>query len=109
MIMENINKDADNCLSSCLRQWKRDNTLVLYYNSNHVIALMPEDVAPEGYLTLDDFGEEYFLSSFGEMLSMSDRLNLNEYFWHISMTPETGPFTAEKVKNLVKFAMGCTE
>ena len=108
MIMGNMINNSDNCLSSCLRQWKRDNSLVLYYNSNHVIALMSEDVAPEGYLTLDEFGEEHFLSSFGTMLSMSDRINLNEYFWHIVMTPETGPLTKEKVKNLIKYAVGCT-
>lgn len=99
--MGNINKDADNCLSSCLRQWRRDNSLVLYYNSNHVIALMKEDKAPEGYLTLDNFGEEYFTGAFDRMLSLSDTITLNEYMWHITMEPETGSLTKDKVKEIL--------
>ena len=95
--MKNITNNSDNCLSSCLRQWRRDPSLVLYYNSNHVIALMKEDKAPEGYLTLDNFGEEYFLGSFGTMLDTTDRITLNEYMWEATMMPEKGPITAETV------------
>lgn len=95
--MKNITNNSDNCLSSCLRQWNRDKSLVLYYNSNHVIALMPEDKAPTGYLTLDNFGEEYFLGSFGTMLDTTDRITLNGYIWEATMTPEKGPITAETV------------
>lgn len=72
-------KDEHNCLSSCLNQWSRDNSLVLYYNSDHVIALMPYDDAPDGYLTLNKFGGDHLISSFGEMLSDSDRVNLIKY------------------------------
>lgn len=72
-------KDEHNCLSSCLNQWSRDNSLVLYYNSDHVIALMPYDYAPDGYLTLNKFGSDHLISSFGDMLSDSDRVNLMKY------------------------------
>lgn len=76
-------KDTNNCLSSSLRQWERDSSLVLYYNSDHVINLMPYDAPPKNYLPLSEYGMGYFLSAFGEMLSDHCVYLLSRYFYDL--------------------------
>lgn len=72
-------KDPDNCLSSNLRQWARDPSLVLYYNSDHVISLHPGSLPPAGYLHLQYYGYVYFKGSFGHMMSKREIYLLKEY------------------------------
>lgn len=72
-------KDPDNCLSSSLRQWARDPSLVLYYNSDHVISLHPGSLPPAGYLHLQYYGYVYFKGSFGHMMSKREIYLLKEY------------------------------
>lgn len=68
-----------NCLQFALSFWKDNPRYRLLYNSDHVINVpIGTDVA--GFLELNDFGIDYFLSAFKESLSSEDICLLQEYF-----------------------------
>lgn len=71
-----------NCLSYALIFWNDNPNYILLYNSNHVINV-PAGTEVVGFLGLEEFGIDYFLSSFRE-LTKTDKKLLNKYFLNIN-------------------------
>ncbi len=68
-----------NCLECCLHQWLLMPNFQLWYNSNHVVIIEPViDITDKGYLPLEHFGEDHFLTSFA--LDQDFREILHKYF-----------------------------
>jgi hypothetical protein len=68
-----------NCLTYCLEQWSDNPDFRLWYNSNHVVVIEPHiDLRDKGYLPLEEYGFNYFTSSFS--LSTAYSLLLQDYF-----------------------------
>lgn len=74
--MSNI---KDNCLNYALRFWVKNNKYELYYNSDHVINL-PSESLVRGFLRIEDYGYNYFVSAFKETLDDHHLKLLNKYF-----------------------------
>jgi hypothetical protein len=79
-----------NCLTRAIDQWVDDDTMFLWYNGNHVIALELEYDAGDlknavtghsnDYLLLEEFGIEHIKSSFKDSLSPVYLKLLEKYF-----------------------------
>lgn len=72
-----------NCLAYSLRFWNDNRHYNLFYNSNHVIAV--EGTAVETnmglqYFPIQDYGYDYFVSSFDGLLDEFELGLLREYF-----------------------------
>lgn len=69
-----------NCLTYALEFWLENQSYVLWYNSNHVIAIEPEfDLSQcTNYLKFDAYGIEHFKSSF--LMTKDYKEILEQYF-----------------------------
>lgn len=72
-----------NCLSFALRVWSRNNDYKIWYNTNHCINIPNDVVNPfpnKEFLPAEDFGYDYFVNSFKDVLEGDDIKRLKKYF-----------------------------
>lgn len=68
-----------NCLEYALRFWIKNPDYIILYNSDHCINV-PKGTEVDGFLTLDKFGVQYFLSAFRDVMNPEAREMLYQYF-----------------------------
>lgn len=71
-----------NCLAYALRFWKQEPSMRLYYCSGHVInshAPINTEGSPK-WLPAEDYGFNYFIGSFGDLLDDYEKVLLRKYF-----------------------------
>jgi hypothetical protein len=83
--MKNQQSIKINCLAYALRFWEHNPQYKLFYNSSHVINLPLENDYFEianiiGFLPAEDYGYDYFSSSFAGLLDKYEEDLLKKYF-----------------------------
>jgi hypothetical protein len=71
-----------NCLTYCLDQWMylKEYDYKLWYNSDHVIIIESNiNMTDKGYLPIENFGYNYFVSSFYDLSEKYKKI-LKDYF-----------------------------
>jgi hypothetical protein len=71
-----------NCLEYCLLFWELNPNYKIYYNSDHCVNSDKE--IGGGFLPVEKFGYEYFISSFNDLLSDDGFYLLAKYFNKLS-------------------------
>lgn len=78
-IDEYIKDNPPNCLGVALRFWDKNRKYKLYYNSDHVIN-SPVYINGGHWVPVEDFGYNYFSSSFKGLLTDEEEMLLKRYF-----------------------------
>lgn len=78
-----------NCLAYALRFWRDNKDYRIWYNSDHCINI-PIDTYPtftygRKFLPAEDFGINYFKTSFEDLLDEEEKEILKEYFNFVSL------------------------
>lgn len=68
-----------NCLGYALRFWEHHKEYKLYYGPGHVIN-SPMPIETKGWLPAEDYGYDYFSSSFAGLLCDHETKLLKQYF-----------------------------
>ena len=81
--MKNQQSIKINCLAYALRFWEHNPQYKLYYNSDHVVNLNYYGQNADyyiGFLPAEDYGYDYFSSSFAGLLDEYEEDLLKKYF-----------------------------